>query len=186
MTPKERLQLAERVYKKAANRVLVVSTGTYGPFGTGQIHDYATAGIEGQAAFVREISKYCDAVVVVTAFMDPHKTGSDEVWQKNTELLLKLTPGIPLGLYECPVPYKRLLSPKLLAWCAQTGRFLFHKVGWCQDNFLADVAARRHTHAPLPAFADWICYASTHQQYPLRIVILWHAPCRTLAVTKKV
>ena len=89
-----------------------------------------------QAAFVREMSKYCDAVVVVTAFMDPHNTGSDEVWQKNTELLLKLTPGIPLGLYECPVPYKRLLSPKLLAWCAQTGRFLFHKVGRLLGRFV--------------------------------------------------
>ena len=159
MTQKERLQLAERVYKKAAKRVLVVSTGTYGPFGTGQIHDYANAGIEGQAAFVREISKFCDAVVVVTAFMDPHKTGSDEVWQKNTELLLKLTPGIPLGLYECPVPYKRLLSPKLLAWCAQTGRFLFHKVRCCEEYCLAVVAARRHTHAHLSCSLRRITYA---------------------------
>ena len=49
MTPKERLQLAERVYNKAAKRVFVVSTGTYGPFGTGQLNAYAAAGIEGQA-----------------------------------------------------------------------------------------------------------------------------------------
>jgi 4-hydroxy-tetrahydrodipicolinate synthase len=53
---------------------------------------------------------------------------SDAVWRTNVQALLDLTPGIPLGLYECPVPYHRLLSADTLAWCASTKRFRFHKV----------------------------------------------------------
>ena len=29
------------------------------------------------------------------------------------------------GLYECPYPYKRLMSEKTLAYCARSGRFAF-------------------------------------------------------------
>jgi hypothetical protein len=38
------------------------------------------------------------------------------------------------GLYECPDPYKRLLSPELLRWAAGTGRFVFHKDTCCQSH----------------------------------------------------
>ena len=38
---------------------------------------------------------------------------------------------IPLGLYECPYPYKRLLTPEVLEYCAGTGRFTFLKDTSC-------------------------------------------------------
>jgi 4-hydroxy-tetrahydrodipicolinate synthase len=36
-----------------------------------------------------------------------------------------------LGVYECPVPYKRLVSPQLLGWLGHTGRFAFLKDTCC-------------------------------------------------------
>jgi 4-hydroxy-tetrahydrodipicolinate synthase len=40
-------------------------------------------------------------------------------------------PGSALGLYECPYPYKRLVSTENLAWAAGTGRFCFMKDTCC-------------------------------------------------------
>ncbi len=34
---------------------------------------------------------------------------------------------MPLGLYECPAPYRRLLSDDEFAWCANSGRFVVLK-----------------------------------------------------------
>ena len=34
---------------------------------------------------------------------------------------------VDIERYECPVPYHRLITAEMLAWCAGTGRFLFHK-----------------------------------------------------------
>ena len=36
-----------------------------------------------------------------------------------------------LGIYECPYPYKRLMSGDLIKWCADTGRFAFLKDTCC-------------------------------------------------------
>lgn len=77
------------------------------------------------------------AVVVITCQMCKQED-SEEVWRANTQELLKLTGDIPLGLYECPKPYLRLLSPgtsqvlfahvlDTLRWVVDTGRFYFHK-----------------------------------------------------------
>ena len=71
-----------------------------------------------------------DAVVLLTnRFVEENE--SDEEWKKQVDNLLTRTPNIPLGLYECPYPYKRLLSKQLLRWCASTERFGFMKDTCC-------------------------------------------------------
>ncbi len=51
------------------------------------------------------------------------------------EMLQRLTADIPvnidLGIYECPFPYKRLLSDRIVEWCAQSDRFTFIKDTSC-------------------------------------------------------
>ena len=42
-------------------------------------------------------------------------------FRDNVTRLLELTGDIQLGLYECPVPFKRLLTPEELRWAADTG-----------------------------------------------------------------
>lgn len=50
--------------------------------------------------------------------------------------LQKITAAISgkvgLGIYECPYPYKRLLSDDVVGWCAQSGRYTFIKDTCCQ------------------------------------------------------
>ena len=40
---------------------------------------------------------------------------------------MDLTGDLPLGLYETPIPKTRNLTPEMLKWVAQSGRFTFHK-----------------------------------------------------------
>ena len=71
-----------------------------------------------------------DAVVVLVNQIVGEGEG-DEAWRQQMGKLLELTGSVPLGLYECPAPYHRLLSPELLKWAAGTGRFQFHKDTCC-------------------------------------------------------
>ena len=52
---------------------------------------------------------------------------------------MEAIPDIPLGVYECPYPYKRLMDDDMLSFCAQSGRFLYMKDTCCD----ADVIAHR-------------------------------------------
>ncbi len=56
---------------------------------------------------------------------------SDDVMLKNMERAAKALPDIPLGVYECPYPYKRLLTPYAIERMAQTGRYEFIKDTCC-------------------------------------------------------
>lgn len=112
---RERLRLAERVVKTANGRVPVIASGTFG------------GDIAGQAAFVRRVAETgVQAVVAITSVLAAEGEG-DDAWCASAGRLLDLTGEVPLGLYECPLPYKRTLSPAVLAWAAATGRFVFHK-----------------------------------------------------------
>ncbi|MFS0725213.1 dihydrodipicolinate synthase family protein [Paenibacillus sp. 1P07SE] len=51
----------------------------------------------------------------------------DERLIANMEAFLEAFPSVPLGLYECPYPYKRVLTPRVLQACMASGRFLFLK-----------------------------------------------------------
>ena len=154
----ERVKLAKYVHKQVRGRCAVMSTGTYG--GT----------VEAMAKDVNEMGACCDAVVLVTAFLAAEEE-DESVWLANAQKLLDLTPGVALGtcawrdiprrsptstlvLYsldcpplapltdECPVPYKRLLSPNVMRWIAGSGRFHFHKDTCCEmDQIKQKLAA---------------------------------------------
>ncbi len=120
LEPAERLTLAGYVVRRAARRVPVVASGTFG------------GPLEDQAAGVREMhAAGVDAVVVVVNQLVPAEA-PESAWREAASRLLELTPEVPLGLYECPVPYHRLLSPETLRWAAGTGRILFHKDTCCR------------------------------------------------------
>ena len=65
--------------------------------------------------------------------MDIENTG-DDAWIRDAERLIQTIPeNVMLGLYECPRPYKRLLTPKMLEWCLSTGRFRYIKDTCCDE-----------------------------------------------------
>jgi 4-hydroxy-tetrahydrodipicolinate synthase len=119
LTEQERLELVRRVVHRANGRAPVVATGTFG------------GAIEQQAEFMKKMADTgVQAVVVITSQLAAPEA-PDALFQRQLEELLIATDPIPLGFYECPTPYKRLLSPFVLRWAAQTGRFLYLKDTSC-------------------------------------------------------
>ena len=115
LSDKEQLTLAERVARRVEGKVEVIATGTFG--GT----------MQQQADFVRQMAQTGVVAVVCLVNQIAEQSQSDEQWKNNAEVLLKKTDNIPLGLYECPNPYHRVLSPELLSWLVSSKRFVFLK-----------------------------------------------------------
>ncbi len=111
----EKLQAIKHIIKVADGKVPVVATGTFG------------GSIEKQADFVKRVADTgTDAVIVLASLIaDEHEI--DDVFNERIFKLFDLTGNIPLGFYECPVPYKRLLSPDQLSLFVKTGRVIYHK-----------------------------------------------------------
>ncbi len=72
-----------------------------------------------------------DAVVLISnAFAG--KEEDDDIFIKNLDYFLEnFKEKLPLGLYECPYPYKRLVTEKTLKYIISTGRFVFLKDTSC-------------------------------------------------------
>lgn len=47
------------------------------------------------------------------------------------QLTAQLPTQVDLGIYECPHPYKRLLSDDMIRWCAESNRYAFIKDTCC-------------------------------------------------------
>ncbi|WP_374163390.1 dihydrodipicolinate synthase family protein [Arcticibacter sp. MXS-1] len=115
LTDKERLEAIQHVIKVVNGKVPVVATGTFG----GEINK--------QADFVKRVHDTgTDAVIMISSLL-AEENETDAVFNDRVFKLLDLTPGIPLGFYECPVPYKRVLSADQLASFVKTGRVIYHK-----------------------------------------------------------
>lgn len=79
-----------------------------------------------------------DALILISNRMDIENT-SDEKWIEDLHKLMeKLPKDIPLGVYECPKPYKRLLTKKMLEACKATGRFAFIKDTCCDAEMIKE------------------------------------------------
>lgn len=127
----ERVKLAAFTKAKAAGRVPVIASGHVADSEEAQITELKAIADTG-----------VDALVLITNRLAGEQE-SDDVWMSNLErLLAELPPDVPLGFYECPFPYKRLISPELLKRCADTGRFLFLKDTSCDiENIKAKLQA---------------------------------------------
>lgn len=71
--------------------------------------------------------------VVLTSSSLAAEDESDRVLLNNLETILtRLDPSLSLGIYECPVPYKRVLSDEVFEWIIRSGRFSFLKDTCCE------------------------------------------------------
>ncbi|MEO0333834.1 MAG: dihydrodipicolinate synthase family protein, partial [Bacteroidota bacterium] len=115
LTPQERIKVTQHVVKVASDGVPVVTTGTFG------------SAVEKQADFIDQIYQTgVQAVIMITSSL-ANEDEPDEVFNERIFELLHRTGKIPLGFYECPVPYKRVLSPQQLKLFIPTGRITYHK-----------------------------------------------------------
>ena len=77
-----------------------------------------------------------DAVVLLSnAFAGPDE--DDDIFISNLDKFLKLFDSdIPLGIYECPYPYKRLLSNREFGFILDSGRFYLMKDTSCDTGIM--------------------------------------------------
>lgn len=122
---KEKVRLARHVTERADGRISVVASG------------HTSDDPEAQAEELNAVAETgVNAVVLVTNRLDIENAG-DDIWIENAEMLLeKLDGKVQLGAYECPRPYKRLLSERMIDWCIGTGRFSFIKDTCCAPEIL--------------------------------------------------
>lgn len=124
----ERRDLASFTMEKVAGRVPVVASGHVSDTREGQREELARIAATG-----------VDGIVLVTNRLAAADEDAGTFRARVEDLLTALPSDMPLGLYECPAPFRRLLSDEELAYCAGSGRFTFLKDVACD----LDVVKRR-------------------------------------------
>lgn len=135
----ERASYAEFVCKRVRGRIPVIASG--------HISDSFAAQKE---ELLKMAATGVDAVILITNRLALQEE-SDEVWISNLKRLLKEIPSdIKLGLYECPYPYKRVMSREMTKFCADSGRFYFLKDTSCDiENIKAKLEVCKGTNLKL-------------------------------------
>ena len=115
ITEDERLELTQHIVRYVDGRVPVVATGSFGL----SVYD--------KAEFTKKIyDTGIDAVILITGHY-ANVEDSDEVLLKNFDRMFKLTGNIPLGMYECPAPYKRIIGANTFKTLLSSNRLVYHK-----------------------------------------------------------
>lgn len=115
ITEDERLELTQHVVRYVNGRVPVVATASFG------------LTIDDKAEFTKKIyDTGIDAAIMITGHF-ANVEDSDDVLLKNFDRMFRLTGNIPLGMYECPAPYKRIIGPDVFRKLLSANRMVYHK-----------------------------------------------------------
>lgn len=122
----ERVELARRVARTARGRMCVVASG------------HTSDAIEDQIRELTRVSQTgVDAVVMISnRLASPEENDDALIARMNT--ILKAIPDATFGMYECPYPYKRMLTARVLKAMTQSGRFTFIKDTCCSAPLIAE------------------------------------------------
>jgi 4-hydroxy-tetrahydrodipicolinate synthase len=124
----EQLAICRRVFKRVAGRLRIVVAGNTGD------------GLDNQIAQLKRIAEFEPHATVIFLSTLPH---ADQLLDDLGSIASQI--DSPLGVYECPAPEHRLLSPEEVATLAATGQFVFMK----------ETSRDRHSHrAKLRAAQD--------------------------------
>ncbi len=130
----ERLELLKFIVKNAPKNMTIVASG------------HTADDLETQIA---EANKFIDVGIDGYVFISnrlANENEDDSVFLKNIEHVVNNIPEIGLGIYECPYPYKRLMTPAVLKELSQTGKFRFLKDTSCNlDEIQAKLDAVKGT-----------------------------------------
>lgn len=116
----ERIKIAKAVKRMVDGRIPIIASG------------HISDDVDNQTREVNLMAETEVAAVVLITNRFAGADESDDIWKDNLENFLKTIPEeVNLGFYECPYPYKRIISPDLIRWSAETGRFRFLKDTSC-------------------------------------------------------
>ena len=117
----ESLQLTRFVVDSVAGRVPVVASGHTASALSQQIDQLGQMAETG-----------VDSVILISNRLAMAGESDAVVLDNLQKITAAFTDKVGLGIYECPHPYKRLLSDEVVSWCAQSGRYTFIKDTCCQ------------------------------------------------------
>lgn len=144
LSDEEKLLIVKQVLKAAGGSIPVVAVGNFGKT------------IGQQADFVHKIyDTGVKAVIMVTGLI-AEENESDEVFDQKVLQLFDLTEKIPMGFYECPEPYKRILTAAQLEKFVATGRIIYHKDTCLDINMIREKLAATEAY---PSFGLYDAYA---------------------------
>ena len=127
LTEQEKLALLKFIVDKVDGRISVVSSGHTDP------------DIKSTAEYMKQCREIgTDAIVLISCLLAGEDQDESE-FKRNTEYIVSELKDIPLGMYECPHPYKYVIPDGAVKWLAETGRFSFIKDTCCD----ADMIGRR-------------------------------------------
>lgn len=118
----ERLELLQFIIKNAPKGMSIVASG------------HTADELETQ---IYEANKFIEQGIDAYVFISNRFAKADEddsVFLKNAEYVVKNIPEIALGIYECPYPYKRLLTPEVMKELIKIGPFRFLKDTCCNTE----------------------------------------------------
>ena len=121
----ERVALAARVVEAARGRLCVVASG------------HVADSMDDQLRELRRMADTGVDNVVLVSNRLARPEDSDDVLLSNLERILTAMPEVTFGMYECPAPYRRPLTDRLLTFMAESGRFSFIKDTCCDAAILA-------------------------------------------------
>jgi 4-hydroxy-tetrahydrodipicolinate synthase len=115
ITEDERLMLTKHIVQQVNGRVPVVATGSFG------------LTIAEKAIFTKKIyDTGIDAAIMITGHF-AKESDSDDILLHHFDEMFNLTPNIPLGMYECPAPYKRIIGAETFKTLLSANRLVYHK-----------------------------------------------------------
>lgn len=103
----ERVKITQTVLEQAKGRIPVVASGHIGATFEEQVEELTAIYNTG-----------VDAVILITNRLDPNNEGTAALKANFEKLLSALPKDIVLGLYECPVPYRRVLTDEEISYFA--------------------------------------------------------------------
>ena len=127
LTEQEKLDIAKCVVETVDGRIQVVASGH-------------TA--DDKPTQFREIENMMKipgigAYVLVSNRLDQQHEG-EEAFYNNAKEIFDLFPEIDFGIYECPMPWKRLVSLEFLKKVAPEGRMVFLKDTCCDQDLVRE------------------------------------------------
>lgn len=120
LSKEERLSLAKFVIDNTPKHIGVVVSG------------HVAEKVEDQIAEAQAMVDMGAGAYVFISNQFARQDEGDDVAKKRIEYLVNHIEADAFGVYECPAPYKRLLTPKMLKWMADSGRFAFLKDTCCE------------------------------------------------------
>lgn len=133
LNDEEKVELAKFIVDHVKGRVGVVASG------------HTADDFDQQLRMVHAMAETgADNIVLLPNRFAAAEEGDDVLMKHLEAFLAKVDPSISFGFYECPAPYKRVLTPEIMSFLADTGRFTFMKDTCCDaEQVKAKIKAGR-------------------------------------------